>query len=395
MKSNLDCGRLSFTTDLHSAVASSDIVFIAVGTPSLDDGQADLSQVIQVAEDIVWFIDSYKVIVIKSTVQVGTVELVLSILRRERQEGQHFDIVANPEFLREGNGLHDFFYPHRIVIGASSEKAWKVMRDLYEPIVLGNVPWPEHGPQSRTNGTVPLVETDMASAQMIKYASNAFLAARISFINEIAGLCERVGTDIKEVVRGMEYDLRIGQGYLEAGLGLGGPCLAKDLKALIRIGEGNSYEPHFLKAILERNERQVGEVVAKLKQLIGYLLYKKIVAGFGLAFKPGTNDVRNSLSPKVIERLQQEGAVVRAHDPVAIPNAKLLNPGVDYCEDPYEAVRNADALLILTDWPQFRGLDYREIKARMATPRIVDARNLLDAAELREMGFTYVGIGRP
>ena len=395
LKSNLDAGRLRFSTGFDAAVSSSEIVFIAVGTPSREDGQADLSQVIRVAEGMVRYIDGYKLVVVKSTVPVGTVELVLSILRRERVEGKDFDIVANPEFLREGKGLYDFFYPDRIVIGASSEKARSVMRALYEPILLGKVSWPEGGSGPRAPVTFPVVETDLASAQMIKYASNAFLAARISFINEIAGLCEKVGTDVKEVVRGMGYDPRIGHAYLEAGLGFGGPCLEKDLSALIKIAEGNSYEPHLLKAVLERNERQVGEVIAKLKQMVGYLLYKKIVAVFGLAFKAGTNDVRNSLAPKVIDWLEKEGAVVRAHDPVAIPEARDLNPDVVYCEDPYEAVRHADALLILTEWPGFGELDYREIKSRMAFPRIVDARNLLDASELRTLGFTYVGIGRP
>ena len=395
LKRTVDSGRLRFSADLGEAVSSSQVVFIAVGTPSREDGQADLSQVIRVAEEIVTHIDGYKLVVVKSTVPVGTVELVQSILSREREEGQHFDIVANPEFLREGKGLYDFFYPDRIVIGASSERARGIMRDLYEPIVRSEVAWPNGGRVPDTSGPVPVVETDLASAQMIKYASNAFLATRISFINEIAGLCEKVGTDVKEVVRGMGYDPRIGHDYLEAGLGFGGPCLEKDLSALIKIAEGNSYETELLKAVRARNERQVGEVMAKVKGLIGYLLYRKVVAVLGLAFKAGTNDVRNSLAPKVIERLEEEGAIVRAHDPVAIPEARSLRPNVTYCEDPYDTAGDADALLVLTEWPCFKQLDFQEIKARMASPRIVDARNLLDPEALRELGFTYVGIGRP
>ena len=323
---NFESGRLSFTTDLQSAVASSEVVFIAVGTPSLEDGQADLSQVIQVAEELVKSIDRYKVIVIKSTVPVGTVELVLGILGREKSEGTHFDIVSNPEFLREGKGLYDFFHPDRIVIGASSEKARAMMRTIYSPVIEGRVSWPGQGPRSPTSVPVPVVETDLASAQIIKYASNTFLAARISFTNETAGLCEKVGADIKEVARGIGHDPRIGHGYLEAGIGFGGPCLEKDLRALIKIAEGNGYEPQLLRAVLERNERQVGEVIGKLKEHIGYLLYKKIIAVWGLSFKAGTNDVRNSPALKVIDWLEKEGATVRAHDPVAIPEVRALKP---------------------------------------------------------------------
>lgn len=395
LRRNLDAGRLSFHTDLPTAMAPSEIIFIAVGTPSQEDGQADLSQVIQVAEQMVRYIDVYKLIVIKSTVPVGTVELVLSILRREKQEGEHFDIVSNPEFLREGKGVYDFFYPDRIVIGASSDKAKGIMRAVYEPVIQGGTPWLEEVAGPGRAGPVPVVETDVASAQMVKYASNAFLATRVSFINEIAGLCEKLGADIKEVVDGMGYDPRIGHAYLEAGLGFGGPCLEKDLRALIKIAEGNGYELRLSRAVLDRNERQVAEVVTKLKQLTGYLLYKKIVAVFGLAFKAGTSDVRNSLSTKVIERLEEEGSIVQAHDPAAMPEARALKPHLRCYEDPYEAVQHADALLVLTEWPRFGELDYREVKARMAGSGIVDARNLLDAGTLRELGFTYVGIGRP
>ena len=369
--------------------------FIAVGTPSLDDGRADLSQVIQVAEELVKYIDTYKLIVVKSTVPVGTVELVRNILSREKQEGRDFDIVSNPEFLREGKGLYDFFCPDRIVIGATSEKARDVMRALYEPIVQGTASWPEGEQGRQTSGPVPVVETNLASAQIIKYASNAFLAARISFVNETAGICDRVGADIKEVARGIGYDPRIGHVYLEPGLGFGGPCLEKDLRALIGIAEESGYEPQLFKAVLERNERQIGEVLAKLKQLVGPILYRRNIAALGLSFKAGTNDVRNSLALKVIDQMENEGAIVRAYDPVSIPEARGLRPNVIYCEDPYETVSQADAVLILTEWPQFSKLHYKDIKDRMAHPRIIDARNLLNAEEMRALGFTYVGIGKP
>lgn len=391
LERNLSSGRIRFSTDLSFAVASSEVIFISVGTPSLEDGHADLTGVIQVTEELERCIDNYKLIVIKSTVPVGTVELVLSILNPRRQEGRDFDVAVNPEFLREGKGIHDFFYPDRVVVGARSERARRIMRDLYQPIIQGCVCCREGEPRDNGSGPVPLVETDPATAQMIKYASNAFLASRISFINEIAGLCEKVGADVKQVSWGMGYDPRIGHTYLEAGLGFGGPCLEKDLRALMTIGEGNSYETQLLRAVLDRNERQVEQAVVKLKHLLGHQLYKKVVAVFGLAFKAGTNDMRNSRALKVIDRLEKEGVVLRVHD----PQARIHDARVVYFEDPYEAVRNADALLILTEWPCFRELDYDRILAGMASPRVLDARNLLDARAMRDLGFTYVGTGRP
>ena len=395
LERNLAAGRLRFSGDLSAALSASKIAFIAVGTPPGEDGRPDLSQVIQVTEALTQYIDSYKVIVVKSTVPVGTIELMSSMLTQEVVGGPDFDIVSNPEFLREGKGLYDFFYPDRIVIGASSEKARTIIRELYEPIVQGEFSCDWLGPEPQRQIPVPVVQTDLASAQMIKYASNAFLAARVSFINEISGLCSKVGADIKEVSLGMGYDPRIGHDYLEAGLGFGGPCLEKDLRALMKLAEGNGYDPQLLRAVLERNEKQIAEVVAKVKEQVGHLLYKKIIAVFGLAFKAGTNDVRNSLAMRVIERLEQEGAIVRAHDPVAISEAQTLKPDITFYPDPYDAVSDADALLILTEWPSFRDLDYRRIMDRIASPRIVDARNLLDAEAARSLGFTYVGMGRP
>ena len=246
---------------------------------------------------------------------------------------------------------------------------------------------------SPRSGHIPLIETDITSAQMIKYASNAFLATRLSFINEIAGLTERVGADIREVALGMGYDPRIGHSYLNAGLGFGGPCLEKDLLALIKIAEGNDYAPVLLKSVLERNDKQIETVLSKVKEVTGHLLYKKVVSVFGLAFKAATNDVRDSMALKVIDRLEQEGAVVQAHDPLAIPEAKVLRPGLICADDPYEAVRNSDVLVILTEWPVFAELDYARIKKLMKQPAIVDARNLLDATKVRASGFTYTGIG--
>lgn len=403
LQRNLREGRIKFTTDLQEGVQHGEVIFIAVGTPEKQSGEADLSQVIDVAEDLLKYIDGYKVIVMKSTVPVGTVELVCSILKRGKVEGRDFDIVANPEFLREGKGLYDFFHPTRIIIGANSEKAKEMMRRLYAPFIgpQSNVQSQESNPDSNpptlnveARTDVPIVETDIASAQMIKYASNAFLATRISFINEIASICERVGADVREVAKGMGYDSRIGHEYLEAGIGFGGPCLEKDLKALIRIAENNDYEPRFLNAVLEKNEYQVRQVIAKLKELTGYLLYGKIIAVFGLAFKAGTNDVRTSLALRIIDQLQDLGAEIHAHDPQAIPEAKAIKPDIEYFEDPYEAVRHADALLILTDWPEFWDLDYSRVAKLMNSPNIVDGRNLLVSKELEKLGFRYKGVGR-
>ena len=395
LRRNLDTGRLRFTTNLAEGLADSAVVFIAVGTPSRQDGQADLSHVIRVAEDLLRHLDSYKVIVVKSTVPAGAIELTRSILSREKREGEHFDVVSNPEFLREGKGLYDFFYPDRIVFGACSDRALGTMRSLYSPIIERLVSWDGADRLAEFAEQVPVVETDLASAQMIKYASNAFLAARISFINEVAWMCEKVGADVKDVALGMGYDGRIGHSYLEAGIGFGGPCLEKDLKALISISEANGYEPQLLRAVLDQNDRQVEEVIARVKQATRDLLYQRLIAVFGLAFKAGTNDLRNSVSLKVIDQLKKEGAEVKAYDPLVIPEAAEAMAGVQVCEDPYQAVHRADALLILTEWPGFAELDYQKVRKLMSAPVVVDARNVLDPGALRSLGFAYSCIGRP
>ena len=394
---NLARASLRFSADLHDAVSKSEFVFIAVGTPAGDGGQADLSQVVGVIEDVARSMNGYTVVVIKSTVPVGTVEQVRAILGREREEGTDFDVVVNPEFLREGKGLRDFFYPDRIVIGTASERAAGLMRELYAPIVSREASWdggPPAGAPSEP-GPVPVLETGMATAQMIKYASNAFLATRISFINEVAALCERVGADVTEVAAGMGADPRIGRAYLDAGLGFGGPCLEKDLNALVNIGRGHGYDPSFFRAVLERNDRQIDDTVAKLRHLVDAPLVGLTIAAFGLAFKAGTNDVRSSLALRVVDRLVADGAQVRAHDPVAIDDARAIRPDLSYHEDPYDAVAGADALVILTEWEQFVALDYDRIKALMRVPRILDCRNLLEPGSLRSLGYTYTGVGRP
>jgi len=394
LSNNLEAERLSFTTDITNAVRTSSIVFIAVGTPSKQSGEADLSQIIQVAESIVECITDYKVIVLKSTVPVGTVEVICRILKQRIHEGKDFDIIVNPEFLREGKAIYDFFHPARIIIGGRSSKAIELMQQLYAPFLSPDFEESKRQfDEVKLGRNTPLIKTDIASAQMIKYSSNAFLATRISFINEIASICERLGANVKEVARGMGYDTRIGHEYMEAGIGFGGACLEKDLTALMKIGENYNYEPALLKAVLEKNEYQVRLLINKLKELTDSLLYHKTIAVFGLAFKAETSDVRNSVSLRIIEQLEKEGARIKAHDPVAIEEARKLKPAIQYCNDPYDAIDNAEALLILSDWSQYRELDFTSIKKRMKSPNIVDGRNVLDPGKMIDTGFRYKGIG--
>lgn len=393
LERNLRTGRIRFSTELQGTVESSDIVFIAVGTPSKEDGEPDTSQITRVAEDLAGRLDSYKVLVVKSTVPVSTLETLRDILSRENEEGKDFDIVANPEFLREGKGISDFLYPDRIVIGSNSENASRVLREVYEPIIHGRVPGLSDATKIVHVETVPVIETSPASAQIIKYASNAFLATRISFINEIASICDHVGADISEVVRGVGYDPRIGHAYLAPGIGFGGPCLEKDLRALIGISETNGHHPDLLLSVLNKNDNQIEEAFTKFQSLVEGPLNGKIVAVFGLTFKAGTDDVRNSPALKVIAKLNEHEASVRVYDPVANPEVTCLGPLVSWCDDPYEAVDQAHALIISTDWPHFNDLDYSRIKKSMASACILDGRNLLDPQEVRQLNFRYAGIG--
>ncbi len=387
----LDGGTLRFTTSLGDVRHVPDIVFITVGTPSRSGGEIDLSQIVAVAEDLVQVINGYTVLVVKSTVPVGTIDLIASVLSRHKVEGRDFDIVVNPEFLREGHGLTDFFYPDRVVLGGTSARARLLVRELYEPIIARRVAW--NGTARPGDEPVPVVETDFRSALMTKYAANAFLAVRVSFINEIAGLCERFGADVRDVVRSLGYDPRLGSGYLNPGLGFGGPCLEKDLQALIKVAEQFQYDPKMLRATLERNDRQISELVRKIKQMTGHFLYRRIVAVWGLAFKADTDDVRNSMSLRLIRELESEGAVVQAYDPMAVEGARTAHQGPRYVDDPYAAVDGAEVLVVATEWPEFGALDFDEVKRRMLRPCVVDGRNALDRQRLLDLGFQYVGIG--
>lgn len=377
VESGIKEGRLSFTTDIPLAIRESDIVLVAVGTPAKPNGEADLTQVVGVAEALAENLNSYKVVVIKSTVPIGTFELIAGLLQSSgKQVGREYDLVSNPEFLREGQAVHDFFHPDRTVIGAVNRTAAERVGDLFSSL------------------NAPVIYTSIRSAQMIKYGANAFLATRISFINELASICERVGADITEVAEVMGLDSRIGKAYLQAGIGYGGPCLGKDINALIKIAENFDYDARFFKAVHEKNQQQVQSVVAKIKKSAGqFLLYKKI-AILGLTFKPGTDDVRTSLALEVISRLQEGGALIRAYDPLGMKQAGSLLPGVELCTSAYQAADGSDVAAILTAWEEFKHIDWTRVHEIMRGKALVDAVNLLDPAKMTGFGFVCAGVGR-
>jgi len=374
VKKNVEQGRLKFTEDLKEALIPSGIIFITVGTPSLHGGRADLSQVRNVASEIGKNISDYKVIVNKSTVPVGTADLVTKIIEENQAKKVPFDVVSNPEFLREGNAIYDFTNPDRVVVGTSSEKAKSIMGKLYSsfPNVLF---------------------TDVRSAEMIKYASNAFLATKISFINEVANLCEKVGADVNEVAKGMGSDKRIGLSFLNAGVGFGGSCFPKDIKALVRIAKENDVESKIVSTVIEVNQKQKLRPIQKLKDILGDIRGKTIGI-LGLSFKSDTDDVREAVSLDIIKQLLAEGAKVRAHDPVAIPNAKKIFPQLSYSEDVYKTGKDCDALILVTEWDEYKKIDFGKMKDLMKKPIIIDGRNLFNREELEKLGFHYEGIGR-
>ncbi len=368
-------GRLNFSNSLKDVLDNVEVVFIAVGTPSRKDGKADLQYVEAVAGEIAENIKDYKVIVDKSTVPVGTGKLVTDIIR-EQYKGD-FDVVSNPEFLREGSAVQDFMEPDRIVIGANSNRARDIMLKIYEPL------------------DYPKITVSVESAEMIKYASNAFLATKISFINEIANICERVGADVEDVARGMGFDKRIGPKFLQAGIGYGGSCFPKDVNALNQIAGTKGYDFKLLKAVIEVNNKQRLIVIDKLEELLGNLNGQNI-AVLGLAFKANTDDIRESAAIDIIRILTGLGANVSTYDPKAAKNAhNALNGTVKFHDNPYAAVKDAKAVIIATEWPEFKELDYDKIKNLIKEPHIlIDGRNLLAGADMEKMGYHYVGIGR-
>ncbi|HMQ76462.1 MAG TPA: UDP-glucose/GDP-mannose dehydrogenase family protein [Flavobacteriales bacterium] len=376
---NIRQGRLRFTTDLKEAVAQAQVIFLALPTPPGEDGSADLKYVLGVADDLGRIITDYKVIVDKSTVPVGTAEKVHAALARNAKEDL-FDVVSNPEFLREGFAVDDFLKPDRVVVGTSSERARKVMEDLYKPFVRqGN----------------PIIFMDERSAELTKYAANAFLATKITFMNEIANFCEKVGADVDKVRIGIGTDTRIGKRFLFPGIGYGGSCFPKDVQALAHSGDEAGYTFEIIRSVMAVNERQKTSLVDKVKAHYGGSLKGRRFALWGLAFKPDTDDIREAPALYIIEGLLKEGAQVAAFDPEAMPNVqRLLGERVTFAADEYEALNGADALLIATEWAEFRTPDLKRVAELLKEKLIFDGRNLYDLDHMQDNGFTYVSVGR-
>ena len=377
---NVAAGRLSFTCDLAASLAGADAVFIAVGTPSRrGNGHADLTHVYDAAREIAQEMDGYTVVVSKSTVPVGTGREVAKIIRKTRPDAD-FDVVSNPEFLREGSAIEDFMRPDRVVIGTESERARAVMRQVYRPLFLIET---------------PMVYTSLESAEITKYAANAFLATKITFINEIADLCERAGGNVHDVARGMGLDRRIGGKYLHAGPGFGGSCFPKDTLALARTGQQKGAPLKVVEAVIEINAQRKKRMAEKVIRYCGGSVEGKTIAVLGLTFKPNTDDMREAPSLDLVPALQEAGARIRVFDPAGMDAARHLLNGVVWCDDAYQAMEDADALVIVTEWNEFRALDLGRVKATLKTPRLIDLRNIYNPAEMVAAGFRYSSVGRP
>ncbi|KPK41154.1 MAG: UDP-glucose 6-dehydrogenase [Omnitrophica WOR_2 bacterium SM23_29] len=367
--------RISFTFSLKEAVDKSEVIFIAVGTPPKVNGEADLTYVENVAREIARFMKSYRLIVEKSTVPVETGMWIKHTLESYARKKVKFDVASNPEFLREGSAINDFMHPDRVVIGVESKKAKDILLELYKPL------------------NAPILVTDMKSAEIIKHASNSYLATKISFINAIANICEKVGADVEKVAEGVGLDKRIGKGFLNAGVGFGGFCLPKDIEAFICISDKLGYEFELLKAVKKINDSQKMLLVNKIEKAI-WNIKDKTIAILGLSFKPNTDDMRFAPSIEVINVLQREGANIRAYDPQAMDRARTLLKDVKFCVDSYDAVKGADCVVILTEWNEFKQLDMAKIKKLLRQPLIVDGRNIYEPKKMRESGFKYYSMGR-
>ena len=376
VQQHIKSGNLSFTTDLRAAARKTDVIFIAVGTPPRPNGEADLSSIEVVARTIAKEIRGYKLVVEKSTVPVQTGAWIAKTVRRHAMKGAQFDIASNPEFLREGSAVQDFMNPDRVVLGVESKKARQILGDLYAPL------------------KAPILFTDIKSAEIIKHASNSFLAAKISFINAISRVCELVGADVEQVATGMGLDRRIGKNFLNAGLGFGGFCFPKDLSAFIRISEKLGYDFTLLKSVENINEEQKKHFVQKISKAVG-AIRGKTIAVLGLAFKPNTDDMRFAPSIDVIEALQSMGAKVNAYDPHAMEKAKNALTKVRFFNDAYSACAKADCAVILTEWNEFKEIDLKRLKNVLVKPVVVDGRNIYDPAKMKQLGFRYISVGRP
>ncbi|GAB6182675.1 UDP-glucose dehydrogenase family protein [Thermodesulfovibrio hydrogeniphilus] len=380
VKRNMKEDRLRFTTEISKAVEDSLVIFIAVGTPPRGDGSADLKYIEEVAHDIAKNMTSYKVIVTKSTVPVGTGFKIRDIIKKHRKKPVEFDIVSNPEFLREGSAVEDFMRPNRVVIGAESEQAIAIMRDLYRPLYLIETPF---------------VITNITTAELIKYATNSFLATKISFINEISMLCEAVGANVNTVAKAMGLDGRIGPKFLHAGIGFGGSCLPKDTKALVKMAEEKGVNLGIVKSAIEANQRQRERLTDKIIDSFKGDLEGKTIGILGLSFKPNTDDIREAPAIYLIGRLLEKKANIKAYDPAAMENTKKIYPNIKYCSDAYSVAEGADALVIVTEWNQFRNLDIEKIRRVMKSNLFFDFRNIYEPQKVKDLGFMYHSVGRP
>lgn len=377
---NVKSARLSFTTDLKAAMKGADAVFIAVGTPSRrGDGYADLSYVYAATEEIAQYMDGFMVVVTKSTVPVGTGDEVEKILSKHHNT-ETFAVVSNPEFLREGAAITDFKRPDRVVVGTEDERAKEIMRSIYRPLFINET---------------PILFTSRRTSELIKYAANSFLATKITFINEMADLCEAVGANVQEVAKGIGLDKRIGSKFLHAGPGYGGSCFPKDTLALARTAEEANVSLSIVSSVVDANEARKRRMANKVIDALGGDLTGKTIAVLGLAFKPNTDDMRDAPSLTIIPRLQDKGALVRAYDPEAMDEAKELLTGVEYKDGPYPCIEGADALVIITEWDEFRALDLQRVKTALTAPDVIDLRNIYQPETMRKAGFNYTSVGRP
>ncbi|MFA4884245.1 MAG: UDP-glucose/GDP-mannose dehydrogenase family protein [Candidatus Margulisiibacteriota bacterium] len=375
---NVAANRLFFTHELAKSITSASVVFITVGTPPLPNGEADLSAIIEVSRKVANILKSkrsdFRVVVVKSTVPVGTSEMVEKLMIKAGLSRKNFEVVSNPEFLREGKAVFDFLHPDRVVIGSSHNRSSNIMSELYRPL------------------NARVIFMDSRSSELVKYASNVFLATRVSFINEIANVCECVGADIRRVAEGMGHDHRIGHDYLKAGLGYGGSCLPKDISALVNMAQKHDYETKLIKNVAAVNQAQRERFVLKIKNILGGVKGKKI-AIWGLAFKPLTDDLRDAPALYIIEKLMAEGAVLRLYDPMASGKVKKIFPELIYGRSSYDAAKDCDAVIIVTEWNEFREVDFKKLKQMMNRPVIIDGRNVFDPKLLQSAGFNYYGIG--
>lgn len=375
---NVEKGRLLFSNDVDASIRDTEVVFIAVGTPPGEGGEADLRIVFSVSESIAKNLNSYKVVVTKSTVPAGTGKKVYDLLTKKAPKGSEFDVVSNPEFLREGSAVNDFMRPDRVVIGSNSDRATEIMKQVYRALYINET---------------PMVITNVETSEMIKYASNAFLAVKISYINEIANICDKIGADVKVVAKAMGLDGRISPKFLHAGGGYGGSCFPKDTLALTQTAKEVGVENLVVNAAIAANEHQKLLMVDKIKKMVGDLKGKTI-ALLGLSFKPNTDDIRDATSLVIIEEILKAGGKVRAYDPVAQEVMQKTLPQIQYCKDAYDTAEGADCLVVVTEWNEFRELDMEQAKKKLKSPKVVDCRNVYDPKEMKKMGFEYIGVGR-